>query len=106
MFGIRKIAALTMLIGGLTFGATTLISPTIATACPNCKDALESNDPRLNNVAKGYFYSILFMLGTPPTIMAGFGIAVYRAYKRAAKERDTEGQSVADGVGMEASTTA
>jgi hypothetical protein len=37
----------------------------VASACPTCKDTLAANDPNRENLVKGYFYSILFMLSMP-----------------------------------------
>jgi hypothetical protein len=45
-----------------------------AHACPMCKAAIEK-DSRL---PQAYMYSILFMLGMPATVLAGFGFSMYR----------------------------
>jgi hypothetical protein len=37
----------------------------VASACPTCKDTLAANDPNRENLVRGYFYSILFMLSMP-----------------------------------------
>jgi ribosomal protein S27E len=52
--------------------------PSHAIACPNCKDAVTDNDPSGNNLARGYFYSILIMLGMPATLAGSFGMYVWR----------------------------
>lgn len=40
----------------------------LALACPTCKDNLAS-DPAAANLVRGYFYSILFMMSMPFTIL-------------------------------------
>jgi len=58
----------------------------IAHACPTCKDQLAS-DPATYNVARGYFWSILFMLSMPILILTGLGSYFYWEVRRAyAKE--------------------
>jgi hypothetical protein len=49
-------------------------------ACPGCKNANETESLR----PRAYMYSILFMLGMPASVFAGFGIAFYRMSRRAA----------------------
>lgn len=60
----------------------TLAAP--AMACPNCKDAQNSK------TATGYYYSILFMMGSPPTILAVWGLALYRTIRNARREQDVD----------------
>lgn len=55
-----------------------------ASACPLCKEANETN-PAL---PRAYMYSILFMLGVPATVLAGFGIGFYRLSRTANKAAD------------------
>lgn len=61
-----------------------LLCAGLAEACPECKKGF--ND----NVARGYFYSILFMLAMPILILSGLGSYFYwevrRAYARQAIE--------------------
>lgn len=52
-------------------------------ACPNCKDTLAGHDPAASGMAKGYFYSILFMLGMPITILSSLGAYFYLLVRRA-----------------------
>lgn len=58
----------------------------VALGCPTCKDQL-ANDPAAQNIARGYFYSILFMLSMPALILTGlcgyFYWEVCRARRRA-----------------------
>jgi hypothetical protein len=56
-------------------------------ACPNCKEALAANDPTQSGVVKGYFYSILFMLGMPFAVLGCFSVYMYRQVLKARAER-------------------
>jgi len=53
-----------------------------ALGCPNCKDGVSTTDPDGLNVARGYFYSILFMLAMPFTLAGSFGIYIWREMRR------------------------
>jgi len=55
---------------------------TDALACPNCKDAL-ANDPAATALVQGYFWSILFMLAMPFTILVGMSTYFYLLVRRA-----------------------
>jgi hypothetical protein len=65
-----------------------LLIAAVAEACPNCKEALAANDPEHNGLVKGYFYSILFMMGMPFAFLGCFSIYMYRQVLRARAERD------------------
>jgi hypothetical protein len=69
--------------------AVALLFAATASACPNCKEALAANDPEQNGVVKGYFYSILFMMGTPFAFLGCFSFYMYRQVLRARAERET-----------------
>lgn len=58
-----------------------------ALACPTCKDGVAEADPEGANIARGYFYSILLMLGMPFTLAGSFGIYVWREMRRQERER-------------------
>ena len=58
--------------------------PALAIACPNCKDALAA-DPDAANLARGLYYSILFMLAMPCVILTGLGSLFYLEVRRARK---------------------
>ncbi len=62
-----------------------------AVACPNCKEGMNSKDPHKTNIAKGYYYSVLWMLGAPTTILTGWGLAIYRAVNKAKRENAANG---------------
>lgn len=59
-----------------------------AMACPNCKEGMNSKDPHKTNIAKGYYYSVLWMLAAPSSILTGWGIAIYRAVNKANREKE------------------
>ena len=54
-----------------------------ASACPTCKDGVAANDPEHVGMVKGYFYSILFMMGTPYVVITCFGLYMWRQVKLA-----------------------
>lgn len=53
-----------------------------AAACPTCKDSL-GHDPATASLARGYAYSILFMLSMPPLIFSGLAGYFYWEVRRA-----------------------
>jgi cytochrome c biogenesis protein CcdA len=59
-----------------------------ASACPSCQAALAAHDPESANLVRGYFYSILFMIGMPFTMLSIFSFSMYRAVKQAERERN------------------
>jgi hypothetical protein len=52
-------------------------------ACPTCAEAAAANDPEHEHMVKGYFYSILFMMGMPYTVFACFCGYMYWEVKKA-----------------------
>jgi hypothetical protein len=70
--------------------AVVLLFAATASACPNCKEALAANDPEHSGVVKGYFYSILFMMGMPFAFLGCFSLYMYRQVLRARAERETK----------------
>jgi hypothetical protein len=73
-------AAATWLAAAL-FSMVVMATALPASACPLCKEAVPENagvdgapQPR---IADGYFWSILFMIGTPFTIVAVMGTTFY-----------------------------
>ena len=62
--------------------AVVLVIAGVATACPTCKDQLAA-DPAAHNIARGYFWSILFMLSMPILIFTGLGSYFYWEIRRA-----------------------
>lgn len=56
---------------GTSVVALALLAPH-ASACPNCKEAV-SEQSNAQDLKSGYYYSIIFMIGMPAT-MLGAGI--------------------------------
>jgi uncharacterized membrane protein len=65
--------------------AVVLLCVSTAGACPTCKAALEEGH---NNVARGYFWSILFMMAMPFTLLASFSGYMYIEIRRAKRATD------------------
>ena len=63
--------------------AAVLLTAGIASACPTCKDGVAANDPEHAHMVKGYFYSILFMMGMPYLLLTSFGLYMYREVRKA-----------------------
>jgi hypothetical protein len=59
-----------------------LAAATVCSACPTCKDNL-AHDPAGANLARGYYYSILFMLSMPPLIFGGLSAYFYWEVRKA-----------------------
>lgn len=79
--------------------AAVLLMPEMAAACPTCKDNLTA-DGHLTGMARGYAYSILFMLSMPPLIFGGlsgyFYWEVRKARAKAAQELASSQQLAAE----------
>src|SRR5688572_27051236 len=74
----------------------TLTLAASASACPMCAESLPTKaDPTkpqtlsdnpagapTGNLAQGFYYSILFMLAVPYTLLAGGGVALYYAMRK------------------------
>ena len=79
----------------MNFLRTTILIPVLmlglaatAHACPGCKEALASGDGPQGDIVSGYFWSILFMMSMPFTILGTFGIVVYRAMRKAQAQQN------------------
>lgn len=73
-----------------------LVCVDVAVGCPTCKDQL-ANDPGAMNIARGYFYSILFMLSMPALILVGLSSYFYYEVCRARRRQRTAPQPVLRG---------
>ena len=62
--------------------AAALILGSVAAACPTCKDAV-ANDPASANLARGFYYSILFMVSAPYVIFGSLALYFYWQIRRA-----------------------
>src|SRR5215467_4166052 len=63
--------------------AAIFVSAHKVSACPTCKDAVAANDPEHEHMVKGYFYSILFMMGMPYLLLSSFGLYMYLEVRKA-----------------------
>ncbi len=70
-------------------------SATIAEACPSCQQALGS-DASQGDLARGIYYSVLFMMAMPFAIVGTFGAMAYRAVKREKRRLADEAQRDTD----------
>ena len=57
-----------------------VLTATVAEACPTCKEGLAEGG---GHVARGYFWSILFMMSMPFLILGGLGSLFYLEVRRA-----------------------
>ena len=73
----RRIST-TVLILGLMI---VLGSASVASACPSCQAAL-ATDGSQGDLARGIYYSVLFMMAMPFAIVGTFAGFAYRAVKR------------------------
>jgi len=64
-----------------------VLAASAAQACPSCKEALGSSDAAQGDVVGAYFWSILFMLTMPFTLISCFSFTMWRAVKRANAEK-------------------
>jgi len=78
---IRRFILLTAIFAA--FGALPLCESQ-ATACPNCKAANETDSLK----PQAYMYSILFMIGMPATIFAGFSVSIWQMNRQAQLEQE------------------
>lgn len=69
------------LLGTLICLTVVLGVASVASACPSCQTAL-GNDSSQGDLARGIYYSILFMMAMPFAIVGTFGGLAYRTIKR------------------------
>jgi hypothetical protein len=55
---------------------------------------MAANDPEHEHMVKGYFYSILFMMGMPYLLLSSFGLYMYLEVRKA-RARDA-GKAMSD----------
>ena len=55
-----------------------------ASACPNCKEAVAAQPSDVANTARGYNWSVMFMVTMPFTLLSTGALVVARAAKRGA----------------------
>jgi heme/copper-type cytochrome/quinol oxidase subunit 2 len=66
---------------------------TCVVACPTCKEGIGQNDPQHAALARGYYYSILFMMTMPFAILGTFGSMAYLSIRRARARQEHEDES-------------
>lgn len=65
--------------------ALVILCASDALACPGCKEALaDAQGSDSAGMRTGYFWSILFMIGMPFSLLSAGALAVVRAVKRGA----------------------
>jgi hypothetical protein len=68
--------------------AVVLLVGEVALACPTCKDQL-AHDAESANLARGFYYSIVFMLSMPPLIFGSLAAYFYWEIRRARTRQAT-----------------
>jgi uncharacterized membrane protein len=86
---IRKFAPLLVALAAVISSAGTLW------ACPTCSEAAAANDPEHEHMVKGYFYSILFMMGMSYIIFTCFAGYMYWEVKKARARKAAEEAALA-----------
>ena len=81
--------------------AVLLACVTVAAACPTCKDSL-AGDPASANLARGYFWSILFMMSMPFLILGSLVTYMYFEVRRARKLATRKAPAQAEAAGRAA----
>jgi hypothetical protein len=66
---------------GAVLAVVVLGTASVASACPSCQQALY-HDASQGDLARGIYYSILFMMSMPFAIVGTFAGLAYRAVKR------------------------
>jgi hypothetical protein len=66
----------------MLFSAAFLLTMTVkASACPNCREAVSAQPAEVANMAQGYNWSIMLMLGVPLSLAGTGAFMVRRAVK-------------------------
>lgn len=65
--------------------AVILVAADVASACPSCQAALASQEGG-QRVVQGFFWSILFMMSMPFSILTGLSTYFYFLVRRARRE--------------------
>ena len=73
------------------FAAATvvLLFAGVASACPTCKESL-AHDPAAANLARGFYYSILFMVSMPFVIFGSMSAYFYWEVRKAKARQAAE----------------
>ena len=78
----NRLSPIRMLARCLAPLAMVLVLCAAAAACPTCKDQL-AHDAESQNIARGYAYSIVFMLSMPPLIFGSLCAYFYYEVRKA-----------------------
>ena len=70
-----------------------IIAAHVATACPTCKESLSANDPQM---MRGYFWSIMFMMARPFSILTAISTYFYVLICKARNLKDNENNDSAE----------
>jgi hypothetical protein len=73
--------------------AVVLVLSSVVSACPTCRDDLAQN-PATANLARGFYYSILFMVSMPFVIFGSLSAYFYYEVRKA-KARQAAEQALA-----------
>ena len=69
--------------------AVVLVMTSAASACPTCRDDLAQN-PATANLARGFYYSILFMVSMPFVIFGSLSAYFYYEVRKARARQAAE----------------
>jgi hypothetical protein len=83
----RLIRRVTPCILAIAAVAIVLSLDAVAWACPTCREGLADN-PAGQSLARGFYYSILFMMSMPFLILGTLGTVAYRSVQRAKANQD------------------
>lgn len=89
---------------GLLCAVSTLLFAGVAEACPNCKNAIAEDAAgggATGDMARGFYYSILFMMSMPFLLIGSFTSIMYvqvRKARRAAENQDAANAKLTDQV--------
>jgi hypothetical protein len=73
----------------ITAIAITLMLHATGWACPTCREGLADN-PAGQSLARGFYYSILFMMSMPFLILGTLGTVAYRSVQKAKVEHSKQ----------------
>ncbi len=64
--------------------------PALAEACPTCKEGLAENDVAGQAAARGFAYSIMFMISMPFLIFGSFSSYIFFQVRKANRDQKQE----------------
>ncbi len=76
----------------------------LAEACPLCKQAADQTEQPSGDIAGGYFWSILFMMGMPFFLLGSFSGYMYLMVRKARRELAAKQSAAASNTATEPST--